>query len=93
MALGSTIGLFVGGGISSAIGRIRTMVLFGVPVTLSHIILALASSPVEVDIACFILGLCQMGGWVTGSVFESACSCSQSGDSQWYTFQLSLYLR
>ena len=61
------IGSFVGGYVSSGMGRIRTMVFFGVPVTVSNIGIAFASYPQTIQIWSFIQGLGDIVWMTTGS--------------------------
>ena len=71
------LGSIGAGWLSSAIGRVRCMVLSGLPVIITHIIVAMANSPLMLYLVCFLQGLCQMVAWVTGSVYELAYSYSQ----------------
>ena len=64
------------------------MVLLGLPVIITHIIVAMANSPLMLYLACFLQGLCQMVTWVTGSTNELACLYLQIK----LTFFLGIYI-
>lgn len=55
--LGAVCGPILAGFFSEKIGRKSTLLLFALPMLLSHLILAFASSPVEFYIARFMLGI------------------------------------
>ena len=67
IVLGEIIGSFVGGWVSSEIGRVRTIVLFGIPGIVSNICVAFAQTPLTIYIWCFIQGLSAMVCMTTGS--------------------------
>ena len=67
--LGQMTGSFIGGYVSSGMGRVRTMAFFGVPVTLSSIGIAYASYPLTIHIWSFIQGLGDIVWMTTGSKF------------------------
>ena len=87
-------GSFVGGYISSGMGRVRTMAFFGVPVTLSSIGIAYASYPLTIHIWSFIQGLGDIVWMTTGSKFL-AIHCIHSSKRVLNTilFQLSTYVK
>ena len=71
-------GSFIGGYVSSGMGRVRTMAFFGVPVTLSSMGIAYASYPLTIHIWSFIQGLGVIVWMTTGSKFV-AISIAQRG--------------
>ena len=64
--LGMVIGSLVGGYVSSVIGRVKTMALFGLPIIMSNICVAIAETPLMIHISSFMEGLCGVVCMSTG---------------------------
>lgn len=53
------------------------MVLFGLPVIMTHIILAMTNSPLMLYLVCFLQDLCHIVGWITGSEYGPAYTSTE----------------
>lgn len=66
--LGEILGSFVSGWVSSAIGRVRTMVLFGIPFIITNLVIAFSKHSLTIYAGCFIQGVCAIVGTITRSL-------------------------